>query len=175
MDWFLPWWFFWEYALIFFGGCSLIFLGIKYLVQVCRTSKSPFALKVMAFTVGFGVQQVLTVVCSFTMVYFYWEESIRITDTVSATLISLQFLWLLLQLQTWEFAAKYLESAMKCYQRPCISLENIQRVRIAVEVLFTIVVLSGSTFYLVLWEKIKNWFLPGFYKVWWDLPYEPVI
>ena len=82
---------------------------------------------------------------------------------------------LLLQLQTWEFATKYLESAMKCSQRPCISLQNIQRVRIAVEVLFTIVVLFGFTFYLVMYEEEfkHSWWLWD--KIWWLWPYQPVI
>jgi hypothetical protein len=68
-----------------------------------------------------------------------------------------------------------LESAMKCSQRPCISLQNIQRVRIAVEVLFTIVVLSGFTFYLVMYEKELKHSCWLWDKIWWLWPYQPVI
>jgi hypothetical protein len=54
----------WKWILlsVFVGGLILICLGFWYRRVVQRYSKSPFALKMLSFSIGYGVCQVLTAV-----------------------------------------------------------------------------------------------------------------
>ena len=77
------------YVTIGLGGLLLILLGVWAIFKTHQSSQSRFAYKLMGFTLGFGIYQIVTAITQFVPLD-------DVSGGVLCFLLSFQFFWLIL-------------------------------------------------------------------------------
>ena len=121
------------------SGILMLCGATANLIHIKRNSKAPFAYLLMTFTLAFGVYDIFAKV----ILQSYLKNGFPILSDV------LNYVWYCLYLQSWEFAMKYLDSAMRSCAKPIISCQNVQRLRFTVEVLYICSMIT-----LLLWKEL---------------------